>query len=61
MKRIIEHTRGYANAADRKRAIAMLAKQGWNYFICFRDVQSDFALAYNKADWVTPGGIHVSR
>jgi len=48
-------TRGYSRSSHRKSAIKMLAKRGWNYFVCFRDVQSEFALQMGHADWVESG------
>jgi len=44
-------TRGYRTAADRERSIKMLARRGLNYFVCYRDVQSEFALHYGVAFW----------
>ena len=61
MKPIVEQVRGYNNSSDRNRAIKMLAKRGWNHFICYKDVCSDIALMFGKADWVKPGQIYVDR
>lgn len=44
-------TRGYNSPADRKRAIRMLQRRGWNHFTCYRDVQSRYALQYGKSDF----------
>lgn len=47
MIRITEMVRGYKSSADRKRAIILMWRAGTaQRFICFRDVQSDFALMY---------------
>jgi len=51
MKRITPKIRGYASRADRERAIKQLFRKGWNHFVCFRDVQSEFALQYGLALW----------
>ena len=51
--------RGYSNAGDRRRAIRGLAKQGFNYFVGYRDVAADYALNYGRADWVDQGRIYV--
>jgi len=60
MKRLTKgRIRGYESRADRKRAIAMLRRQGYNYFVCYRDTQSEFALQYAKADWVKPGQAYI--
>lgn len=52
--------RGYASAADRKRAIKQLIRKGWNHFVCYRDVQSQFALEFGKAAWVGEGAAYVN-
>lgn len=63
MKQIIDIVRGYTSHGNRKRAITMLRKHGFNYFVCFRDVNSEFALMYSTAEWVTvergPHGVYV--
>jgi len=51
--------RGYGSDAARSRAIAMLAKQGCNYFVTFCDVRSRFALSFGYAKWVSSGSICV--
>jgi hypothetical protein len=61
MKNITDMVRGYQSCGDRKRAIAMLRRLGYNHFVCFKDVNSDYALMYNKASWVEPGSIYVDR
>jgi hypothetical protein len=53
--------RGYTSAGARKAAIAQLAKRGFNYFVCYRDVQAEFALTYSVADWVGAGSVYVVR
>jgi hypothetical protein len=57
MKKLVEHGksggfRGYDTAGDRRRAVAMLSKLGFNYFVGYADVQSRFALDYGIAEWV---------
>lgn len=47
--------RGYKSNSDRKRARKMLIKQGFNYFVFYRDTQAEFALMYSCADWVKEG------
>lgn len=59
MKQIIEHVRGYNRASDRKRAIRMLTKHGFNYFLVYRDTQSDYALWYSKAERLREGEVSV--
>ncbi len=44
--------RGYNSAANRKRAIKNLVRFGYNYFVCYRDTQSEFALTFSIANWV---------
>ncbi len=61
MKRITDQTRGYGTAADRNRAIKALVKRGFNYFVCYRDTQAEFALLIGNADWVSAGGVYVNR
>ena len=53
--------RGYASAADRERAIKMLARRGVNHFVCFKDVQAAFALSYGVAAWVGSGCPYIYR
>jgi hypothetical protein len=53
--------RGYKTKGDQYRAIAMLRKQGFNYFICFKDRQSDYALQIGHADWVREGDVYIDR
>ena len=53
--------RGYKSSRDRNIAITQLHKKGWNYFVCYVDVQSHYALLVGNADWVEPGGKHVCR
>lgn len=60
------HTRAYRTAGDRKRAIAMLRKHGFNYFVCYleacaraRNANQQMALQVGVADWVKPGGYYV--
>ena len=63
MMTILDNIRGYDSPGDRKRAIAALRNHGFNYFVCYRDTQSENALLWAKADWVTkergPGGVYV--
>lgn len=51
--------RGYASVGDRRRAIAMLRKRGFNYFVIFRDVRSEYALQIGSADWVLEGEVSI--
>jgi hypothetical protein len=53
MKQIISGVRGYSSERARRVAIRQLMKQGFNHFVGFRDVQSEFALAYGKAEWAS--------
>lgn len=50
--------RYYKTWADVKRARKMLIKQGWNYFVLFKDVRGP-ALEFGKADWVPEGRVHT--
>ena len=43
--------RGYATAADRDRAIRALTRLGFNHFVCYRDVQAEYALSAGWCDW----------
>lgn len=53
--------RYYESHADRKRAISQLIRRGYNYFVCFADVQSPYALEYSVSEWVTEkGGVYVN-
>lgn len=40
--------RGYASAADRRRGIAALRREGFNHFTCFADVNARFALQFGR-------------
>ena len=51
--------RGYANSADRNRAITQLRKQGNNYFVKYVDVQSRYALSFSWTAWVPKGSVHI--
>lgn len=55
-----DNHRGYRSNGDRKRAIKMLNKIGFNYFVCYKDTKSNFALTIGKADWVKPGQCYVN-
>jgi len=63
MKKIVDNCRGYNSHTARKIAIAMLAKRGYNYFVQYRDKQSENALLFSKSEWVTRegGGIYVDK
>jgi len=50
MQRITEITRGYRTAADRKRAIAQLKRQGFDHFVEYRDTQAPVALCFARSD-----------
>lgn len=60
MIQITDIVRGYKRTGDRKRALSHLFKRGYNYFVFFKDTQSDCALLYSKAEWVKSGQYHVS-
>lgn len=61
----VSGVRGYGSARARERAIRDMAAAGCeppiNYFVCFSDVQSPYALQYGHAAWVAPGTISVQR
>jgi hypothetical protein len=54
-------TRGYDSAKARAQAIKQFRKSGLNHFVCYRDVQSDFALVFGWCDWVAPGSAYIAR
>lgn len=58
-KQITEMTRGYATPNARRLAIRALARAGYNYFVPYKDTQSDFALQFGVANWVPAGQVHV--
>lgn len=43
----LEH-RGYTTSAARKIAVRKLIRQGYNYFLGYRDTQAEFALQISK-------------
>ena len=51
--------RGYANSADRNRAIAQLRKQGNNYFLKYVDVQSRYALSFSWSGFVPANSVCI--
>ena len=51
--------RGYANSADRNRAIAQLRKQGNNYFVKYVDVQSRYALSFSWSGFVPANSVCI--
>ena len=51
--------RGYANGADRNRAIAQLRKQGNNYFLKYVDVQSRYALSFSWSVFIPEGFVYI--
>jgi len=53
--------RGYKTVGDRKRAVAMLRKYGYNYFVSFADAACSVALLYDKAQWVPAGDFYHLR
>ena len=62
MRKIIkgdDKWRTYKTPADRNRAIAALGRRGWNYFVCYLDVQG-LALYFSTAAWVGPGSRYVN-
>lgn len=59
MIQITTMIRGYKRPGYRRIALAQLRRRGYNYFVFFRDVQSEYALQYGKAAWVKPGDYHL--
>lgn len=57
--RLFSH-RGYQTDADRERAIKQLQRRGFNHFVCYRDVASDYALAATWSEWAV-GRPYVCR
>jgi len=53
--------RGYRSSLARKIAIAHLRRRGLNYFVCYRDTQSAFALQAGWAAWVGDGQAYICR
>ena len=53
--------RGYTTRGNRNRAVAQLKRQGYNYFVFFKDVNAEFALNFGKADWVPAGRVYIDR
>lgn len=53
--------RGYKTAGDRRRAMTMLRRRGWNYFVFYKDTNARFALDYGIADWVQKGSYYLNR
>lgn len=51
---------GFDDPKSRERAIEMLAEAGWNHFVCFIDVQAEFALQYGFARWRARHGLDDS-
>lgn len=54
----IHEIRGYDSATDRKRAIAMLMKHGFDSFTCYRDVRSAYALLFART--FPPDGCYIN-
>lgn len=52
MKQITSDIRGYDSSKARKCAIKRYIRLGFNYFVCFKDTQSEFALEIGKVSWV---------
>jgi hypothetical protein len=43
----------YRNTIDRRRAMALLKKEGYNYFVGFTDANSiHVGLSYGRMNWV---------
>lgn len=57
MKRIgrVDGFRLYKSPGDRRRAVAMLVKRGFNYFVGYRDADKDcpYGLDFAVAEWVS--------
>lgn len=49
--------RGYKRSSDRKRATSQLYRQGFNYFVWYRDIAAEFALSYSWSEWVEKSGL----
>jgi len=52
-------TRKYRTVADRKKAVDLLMKRGFNYFVGFKDADKErpAGLSYGVAEWA--GGVHT--
>lgn len=64
-KNPLQH-RGYRTMGDLKRGIAMLRKQGYNYFVSYkegcpkaRESGQTFAIQACHADWVVTGQVYI--
>ena len=60
--------RSYHTPGDRSRAIALLRKQGFNYFVCYREgcigarnSNQIMAIQFTTAEWVMPGQVYIDR
>lgn len=58
--------RAYRVPADRRRAISMLRKRGYNYFVCYLEAGKlpmesgqRNALQYGKVEWMAEGCAHI--
>lgn len=65
MKVIAKHLRSYSSSAHRERAIKLLLKHGWNYFVCLRSAKpipsSSWGLRFAKAEWLHKDEFYVIR
>lgn len=43
--------RGYFLSKSRKNAIKDLTKKGYNHFVCYKDVQAEFALTASFSEY----------
>ncbi len=46
------YVRGYNSRRARNIAITQLTRRGFNYFVCYKDTQSEYALMASWAEWV---------
>lgn len=59
MIQITKIVRGYGSEKARLIAIHQLTKRGFNYFVPFRDTQSEFALLYGTSETIAPPYVYV--
>jgi hypothetical protein len=57
---VVPGVRVYGSQRARSIGIAMLRRQGWNYFVNFLE-KNGLAIQYSHATWVPPGQVHVVR
>lgn len=56
-RKVIFGHRGYNSPEERKADMQELLKRGVNYFVCYKDTQSNWALQYSICGWVTRDSI----